>query len=85
MVDRPELVRGAGCARLRGTGFETNMQSESKGKLHNFKVSFVVEAREENDEDDASGKDKMPRRRSADIQGLLRTEFGWEEMLGYCI
>ena len=85
MLDRPRHSRSASGANH---GFEhaasgtvrQRKHSESESKAHENKVSFVVNTREEEvfddcDESDANGKMK-PKRRSTDVQELLRRGFG---------
>ena len=85
MLDRPRHSRGTSGANheFEHTASGTVRQrkhSESEGKAHENKVSFVVDMREEEvfddyDESDANGKMK-PKRRSTDVQELLRRGFG---------
>ena len=82
MLDRPRHSRGASGAEhdveTVGT-LRKRQHSEPEVKAQEHKVSFAVEAKEdargEDGDDDANGKEK-PRRRSADVQELLRRGFG---------
>ena len=84
MLDRPRHSRGTSGANhefehaASGT-VRQRKHSESEGKAHENKVSFVVDTREEEvfddcDESDVNGK--MKPKRSTDVQELLRRGFG---------
>lgn len=85
MLDRPRHSRATSGAnhefeRAASGTVRQRKHSESGGKAHENKVSFVVDTREEDvsddsDESDANGK-KKPKRRSTDVQDLLRRGFG---------
>ena len=85
MLDRPRHSRATSGAnhefeRAASGTVRQRKHSESGGKAHENKVSFVVDTREEDvsddsDESDANGK-KKPKRRSTDVQDLLKRGFG---------
>ena len=85
MLDRPRHSIGTSGAThepevVAGATVRQRKHSESEGKAHDNKVSFAVETREEevfddSDEGDTNGKSKR-KRRSTDVQGLLKRGFG---------
>lgn len=82
MLDRPrDSRRASGAEHEAGTvgGLRKRQLSEPEVRTQEYKVSFAVEAREEvrdeEEDDDANGKEKPPRR-SADVQELIRRGFG---------
>lgn len=83
MLDRPRHSRDASRAEhdIKTLGpLRRRQHSEPDIKAQEYKVSFAVEtreddARDEDDNDDANGKAKRPRR-STDVQELLRRGFG---------
>ena len=81
MLDRPRHSRGASGAEHEtktAGSLRRRQHSEHEVKAQEYKVSFAVEikedARDEDDNDDANGKEKRPR--STDVQELLRRGFG---------
>ena len=80
MLNRPRHSRGASGAELE---FEPTLKrrqhSEPEAKGQESKVSFAVEgeadARDEDSNNDAGGKEKLPKR-SIDVQELFRRGFG---------
>ena len=80
MLNRPRHSRGASGAELE---FEPTLRrrqhSEPEARGHECKFSFAVEggadAREEDSNNDAGGKEKLPKR-SSDVQELFRRGFG---------
>ena len=83
MLDRPRHSRDPSGAEhgIKTLGsLRRRQHSEPEVKAQEYKVSFAVEtreddARDEDDNDDANGKAKRPRR-STDVQELLRRGFG---------
>ena len=80
MLDRPRYTRGPSDQDLEdGSGYTLRRRQHSfpQVKASDRKVSFAVEERENggDDDDNATGKEK-PRRRSTDVQELLRRGFG---------
>lgn len=83
MLDRPRHSRDPSGAEhdIKNLGsLRRRQHSEPEVKAQEYKVSFAVEtreddARDEDDNDDANGKAKRPRR-STDVQELLRRGFG---------
>lgn len=79
LLDRPRYPSGAEHEVETVGTLRKRQHSEPEVKAQEYKVSFVVEAKEgvrsEGGDDDANGKGKLPRR-STDVQELLRRGFG---------